>query len=253
MGFDEKQASPDKKTGLTYKGREITLSFIRGYPMRRHRTPKGWYEETHKIHAAALYFATGDIAKSAELSKVPPTALKRWLNEDWFLALMEELRRENNAKIEAKFNSILEKAIDQVEDRVANGNFQFDQKNSEVIRIPASLRDLTQVTATIVDKRQTIQGKDESGQGNISAVQRLENLANQFEKMVGKSKPKLITDVEFKEIPNGNAKSDMQGDAFGSQGLIEGVIGDDRRESGVIETVHMAEKDIGSRAELQTT
>lgn len=212
MAFDYKAVPDDQTTGLTLRGRQIILARIRGPKALRRHTKKGWYSDDQKTHAAALYAASGSIGQVAELAGLPKSTIRGWLNEPWWKAIQDEIRIENNSKIEAKMNNILETAVDQIADRIENGNQQLDQKTGRLINIPVSLRDLTQVTATIIEKRQTILGKDGSGEGNITAIQRLENLATQFEKMVGKVKPKEIIDVEFKEIKDVNANRNSEGD-----------------------------------------
>lgn len=253
MAFDDQGPMlAEKRTGYTYKGREITLSGIRGRPMdRRLPVKKGFYSEETKLHAAALYAVTGDIKQSADIAKVPPTALRNWRNESWFQAVIEEIRQENNSKVEAKMNKILETAVDQIADRIENGNQQLDQKTSKLIFVPVSLRDLTAVTATIIEKRQTILGKDGT-EGAVSAVQRLENLANQFEKMVGKVKKPQIIDVEFKEIENGDAKGIVQRDAPVSREIdLESQLRDYQRKPRTIEAVFVAEEQVSGGTELQ--
>lgn len=253
MAFDFPEPNPEKRTGYTYKGKEITLGGFRGRPLfRKLPTKAGWYSDETRTHAACIFATSGSTKIASEVAKVPQSTIKKWVNEPWWKAIQDEIRVENNSKIEAKMNQILETAVDQIADRIENGNQQLDQKTGKLISIPASLRDLTQVTATIIEKRQTILGKDGSGEGNITAIQRLENLASQFEKMVGKVKPKEVIDVEFKEIKNGNGTSDTKENETVPERDLESQLWDYQRESRIIEAIRLPEEG-NSGAKLQTT
>lgn len=206
MAFAGKDCSPDKHTGFTYKGREIILSKTRGRPMHPH-WKKGYYTDKERIEAVALYAATGSFPRVNELTGISVTSLRGWAKEEWFHTLLDEIRAENDHQIDAKFNEIIVGALDQLGDRVLNGDLVLN-KDGELVRKPVGARDLSIVTAINIDKRQLLRGKPTHRTetvANQSVEQRLANLANEFKKLTGRQpKPSEIIDViPIQEDDNG--------------------------------------------------
>jgi hypothetical protein len=182
-----KDCSPDKKTGFTFRGKEIVLSKTRGRPLHPH-WKKGFYTDRERIEAATLYAALGSIPRVGELTGISQSALRGWVREDWFKALLDEIRAENDQKIDVRFNEIISDALDQLGDRVKNGDFILT-KTGEMIRKPVGARDLSIVTAINIDKRQLLRNKPTTITEKVSdksTDQKLLELKQSFERLVGK-------------------------------------------------------------------
>lgn len=207
MAFKGDDVSPEKKTGFTFRGKEIILSKTRGRPLAglaRKGMDKGIWPDQKYIEAATLFAVTGDMTVVEELTDIPYRTLMEWKKEEAFLTLLLEIREENDEKIDAKFTEILEKTLEQALDRLENGE-TFITKKGEVVHVPPKLRDLTIAMNAIFDKRQLLRGKPTARTEKISTVaDRLETLANQFEKIAQKAKLKTIEviDVPFTEVQN---------------------------------------------------
>lgn len=195
--------SEDKKTGFTYKGEEIVLSKTRGRPMN---AGKGLFglPDTKRIEVATLYAALGSVNAVAELSGVHPTTIRGWRKEEWFVTLLEEVRNENNDKIDVKFTETISKALDLVSERLENGDPHV-LKTGEVIRVPVKIRDLALVSAINVDKRQILRNKPTAitQQQAVPVLDKLDELAKAFTALANKKEipvPQEITDVEYVEV-----------------------------------------------------
>lgn len=195
--------SEDKKTGFTYKGEEIVLSKTRGRPMN---AGKGLFglPDTKRIEVATLYAALGSVNAVAELSGVHATTIRGWRKEEWFVALLEEVRNENNDKIDVKFTETISKALDLVSERLENGDPHV-LKTGEVIRVPVKIRDLALVSAINVDKRQILRNKPTAitQQQAVPVLDKLDELAKAFTALANKKEipvPQEITDVEYVEV-----------------------------------------------------
>jgi len=198
MALAGKDVSPEKKTGFTYLGREIVLSKTRGRPM----TGKGIFglPDSKRIEVATLWAVVGNIKKVAELSGLNETTIRKWTKEDWFKKLLEDIRTENDEKIDSQTTEIVDKALDAIKDRIENGDFQVT-KTGEIVRKPVAIRDLAIVAAISIDKRQLLRGKPTSRTESVSSEKTLENLASTFAQLAGKTrKPLEIQDVEYKEV-----------------------------------------------------
>jgi transposase-like protein len=209
MAFAGKDVAPEKKTGFTFKGKEIVLSKTRGRPFSglvKKGMEKGIYPEEKRIEAVALYAATGSFERVSDLSGVPVGTLKSWRKAEWFQELLREIRQENNEKIDSKFTDIIEGALEQLEDRIVNGDWVQTSKG-ELLRKPVGAKDLSLVAAINVDKRQLLRGEATSrtesvGKSDEKQIGRLEKLAETFENLAkfGRQPRTLETNVETVEV-----------------------------------------------------
>lgn len=240
MALAGKDVSPDKKTGFTYQGREIVLSKTRGRPLVNQHWKKGYYTDKQRIEAVTLYAATGSARKVNELTGIPVDTLRKWRKQPWFLDLLDEIRAENDDVIDQKFNEIIVSALDQLQDRVVNGDHVLT-KDGELVRKPVVARDLSIVTAINIDKRQLLRGKPTSRSEQVtnqSIDERLRVLADNFTALSGKKlrKPETVDAeiIEIKEEDHGRKQSFEGKDDV--QPIDGEVGGDNRQETAVSET-----------------
>ena len=193
----------DKRTGFTFRGKEIVLSKVRGAPTRGRSYKKpGSYPDEKRIEVASLYACTGNIDTCADLSKVASGTIRNWIKTPWFKFLLEEIRQENNEKLDAKFTQIIDKSQDLIIDRLENGDYVIT-KFGQQIRKPINAKDLSIVGAVTFDKRQIARNKPTSisqstPSGEISE-DKLKLLAKTFLELVNKKEISVI-EGDFKEI-----------------------------------------------------
>lgn len=197
----QKHVGPDKHTGYTYKGKEIVLCKKNGHPMTGIQTRVGYYPEEVRVKAATLYAVTGNASAVGELTDVPAATVRAWTREEWFKVLLDEIRAENDQLIDVKTTEIVHSALDQIGDRIKNGDHVV-LRNGEVIRKPVGAKDLSLVTAINIDKRQLLRGKPTSRSEQVNTKttdEKLAELARSFKQIANKVPPKEleITDVEF--------------------------------------------------------
>lgn len=214
MAFAGKDTKPEKHTGFTFRGKEIVLSKTRGRPLAglaAKGMEKGIYPEQKRIEAVTIYAATGRFTTVAELTGVPETTIRQWRKQPWFQELLLEIRSENNEKIDAKFTEIIEGALEQLADRVANGDHVV-LRDGTVVRRPIPAKDLSLVAAINVDKRQLLRGEPTSRSEQIGndtkPLDRLEKLAETFEQLAKHGRvPKTIDVEDAKLITNAGTSS----------------------------------------------
>jgi hypothetical protein len=201
---------PERSTGFTHKGREITLSKSRGRPFNgliKKGMERGIYPDQKYIEAATLYAVTGSFKRVSELTDVPAGTIRAWTQEARFKDLLREIRQENNEVIDAKFTEIVEKSCDLILDRFENGDHVWDAKSGQLIRRPINAKDLSQIGANTLTKRQLIRGEPTARVEQVSEDTRLERLAEQFTKIANQFKeaPKLepVIDVESTKVIEG--------------------------------------------------
>ena len=72
--------------------------------------------------------------------------------------------------------------MDEIQDRLQNGEAILDRKTGEVKRKPVSMRDANIVANTMTDKRQLLRGKPTSRSEKLTVDDRLSKLAEEFKR-----------------------------------------------------------------------
>lgn len=186
---------PEKRTGFTFRGQEIVLSKTHGRPMTGIRKKAGWYPDAKRIEVVTLFACLGNPLTISELANVPVHTIREWSKTPWFKELLEEIRTENNEKLDAKFTQIVEKAQDCILERIENGDSVL-KRSGEVVKVPLKARDLAAIGSLTVDKRQIIRNKPTSISQSVESgavnEDKLKLLAKTFIELVNKKESKEI-------------------------------------------------------------
>jgi hypothetical protein len=146
------------------------------------RSPHGWWPEEAKEMAVAHFALTGNIRRVAEITTIPEYTLRGWKKEPWWQEMLDRVRIEGDEERDSKFSKIIDKAMDEINDRLENGDFILEAKTGQLKRKPISARDATIVTSTMIDKRQLLRGQPTSRSERVSTKDTLNALAEQFMK-----------------------------------------------------------------------
>jgi hypothetical protein len=151
-----------------------------------------WWSESQKIEAVTTYLALGNATQTAGVLDIPLPTLNRWRYADWWKKIEEDLKTEEHLQLNARLKKIVSKALDVTEDRLTNGNYQYDPKTSDMVRVPVSLKDATKAATDMLARQDIIQDKPVQQQIERTVDDRLAKLAEQF-KAFAKPKEKDIT------------------------------------------------------------
>lgn len=139
------------------------------------------WSDSQRIQLVTTWLATGNLALSAATLQIPEVTARRWKAQAWWKQMVEDIRNEENLQLDARLGKVVSKSVDALLDRVENGDFQYDQKTSRLVRKPISARDAAKVTTDMIDRRELLQGKKEKPVDNTRKVEeRLAQLAAQF-------------------------------------------------------------------------
>lgn len=117
---------------------------------------------------------------TAAATGIPKDTLNRWKYSPWWKELVSQIRSEETLALDGKLAKIVNKALAVIEDRLDNGNHQYDQKTGELIRIPVNLKDSIKATADLMDKREMLAKKPQQEQIEKTVDDRLAKLAEEF-------------------------------------------------------------------------
>ena len=153
------------------------------------------YTQAQKMDAILAFMDTGSVTQASKISGVKFHTLRLWRKMDWWKEAEQELREELNRGFESKASDIALKAMDQLQDRLVNGDAEMNRKTGEITRIPVKASVANQVTKDMLHQKQSLErinSKQILTEDNVD--QMLQKLKEEFLKF---SKAK-----EIKEIPN---------------------------------------------------
>lgn len=152
---------------------------------RKKRSPTAvgqHWSDSQKLEAAKLYLLTGNYAAVSAALQIPYDTLNRWKYANWWKDLMVQLKAEETIELSARLKKIAAKALDVTEERLENGNHQFDQKTGEIRRIPVNMKDAAKVAADLMTQHQKMEDKPVQQQIETTVNDRLAKLAEEFAK-----------------------------------------------------------------------
>lgn len=158
-------------------------------------TNKHW-SDSQKLEAVTTYLSLGNLALTASVLKIPEFTLRGWKQKDWWKEIEGELRVQENIQLSTRLRRIIENTLSATEDRIANGDFIYDNKTGELLRKPVSMKDAHKVAMDMIEKREYLDNKVPT---NVSIEQiddKLAKLAEKFEAIAqGRKTIVEVTDV----------------------------------------------------------
>jgi hypothetical protein len=168
---------------------EITVNpktIASGRPLHRDmastKKRHGWYSDNIKMKVACCYAVTGNSKRVSEMTKVPEGTIRAWKQTEWWHEIQSRIRLENNEELDTKLTRLVDKAVEQINDRLDNGDFIYNIKQDKLVRKPVGAKDLASITATTLDKRQLLRGEPTSRVQKVSENEKLVRLAEEFKK-----------------------------------------------------------------------
>ncbi|MCR4308176.1 MAG: hypothetical protein NUV80_06475 [Candidatus Berkelbacteria bacterium] len=157
------------------------------------------WPDKKKIEAVTTYLVLGKIALVAAACNVPNQTLRSWKTQQWWKDLEKEIKQDDEQVLDSKLSKIIDKSLDQVSERIENGEFILDSRTGTVKRIPVKLRDIHKVSVELIDKRNLIRGKPTSITERVSTEDVIRKLAEEFKNFINRVDEKVIEHDEIEE------------------------------------------------------
>lgn len=166
------------------RGRPTTVE------QRRKSTPvqgkvkgkKDFYSDKEKMDACCKFALTGNSRRTAELTRIPEATIRAWKQTEWWNEITQRIHMEQDEALTTELTKVVEKAVEQINDRLVHGDYLYDAKKGELVRKPVGARDVSVILATSLDKRELLRGNPTSRSEKVSTDERLKSLAQQFKK-----------------------------------------------------------------------
>jgi hypothetical protein len=176
-----------------FKEREAALELAKRPPKR--------YTDAQKVEVAKAYLALGcNATLTARTMQMSLETLKSWKAQEWWKTLVGEIKKEEKLELSSRLGKLVKKTLDQLEDRVDNGDHVLNNKTGEIVRKPLGAKDLVVVTNMGMEKREIIEKQTEEHHTSMSNEEKLTALAERFAKLAERAmaKPPLeVTDIIY--------------------------------------------------------
>lgn len=143
------------------------------------------YSAKTKYEAVVLHKMTGNITGVARHLGIPLGTVQSWYRQDWWKEVEEEIRKEAKSKLGTNLQKIVDRAFEEVQDRLENGEWIYDQKQGQLKRKPIGAHTANQILKDSLDKQffmEKLQKDEEKDTKNEEVSQRLLKLAEEFER-----------------------------------------------------------------------
>ena len=160
----------------------------------RPRTGKGakWHSEQDRIKAATTYAITGKATEVERITGIPAGTIRQWKTQEWWPQIIDRVKQEADDALDVKFTKIVDDTVEAIQDRIAKGDYVYDNKTGTVIRKPMGGKELAVVTSIFVDKRELLRRKEQTHIEQASVKQLLTQVAESFKQLAKKQNEKVI-------------------------------------------------------------
>lgn len=154
----------------------------------------------------AAYFAGGSQKNAAAIAGVHIDTAGKWCRSPWFEKAMRDLKRARDKGLDGRITRILDKALDQLEERIEKGDQRVvvvgrgEHAHTEVENVPVPARDLAIITGVLFDKRAAIRREPENDDTQVSALERIADKLREVAREQKALKNDEAVDVEAHEV-----------------------------------------------------
>lgn len=136
------------------------------------------YTKEDRERYALSWILHGEITRASSACGIPRKTCSTWMEKAWWNALVENVRLRHKDQIEAKYENILDRSTDELQDRLANGDAIV--ANGAVIRVPVKAKELAGIIDIVQSNLRT--SRNQPNNFSVSATMNLSQLASDFAK-----------------------------------------------------------------------
>lgn len=141
------------------------------------------WSEKQRMDAVNSYLLLGNLALTSRVLNIPEVTLRYWKAQPWWKDAVAEIKASEKMQLSVRVKKLVDASLAVVEDRLANGDFQFDQKTGAMVRKPVNLKDAHKVAIDMADKHEALEKSEEVVQKEENVDDKLLRLAEKFATM----------------------------------------------------------------------
>lgn len=159
------------------------------------------YSDKQKFEAVVSYLVTGNMAAVSDITGIPHDTLRHWKMAPWWKEMESQARQQKRIEVSGKLTKVIDKAFKEVEDRLENGDWVYNQKTGEVRRVAVNARTAGDILTKSIDRQIILDKIQEVPETKQEAVlDRLESIAKRLQEASGTKKlPPVVIEGEVIE------------------------------------------------------
>lgn len=151
---------------------------------RKPGSPDGTrYSEKQKREAVTLLMLTGSPTLVERQMGISDFTLREWRRSAWWPEYEREIRNGSRMELKGNLKTIVDKSLRVVEDRLENGDWQYDQKLGKMVRVPVKAQVANVIAQGAIDRQfmiDRLQREETEAQDTEAMKDRLERLHEEF-------------------------------------------------------------------------
>ena len=169
------------------------------------------FSDKQKLAIVSTWVLTGSPSITAQTHNCTVKSIEYWKKQKWWKDAVTEIKASRNHEMSGKLSKIFDKSLKQLEDRVENGEYIFDQKTGAIRRVPVNSRNLNTIARDALD-RQLLLDKvtSEERVEAIDITARLTQLMDEFKKIASGKTSKQGEIIDVQEITTVVEESNQQ-------------------------------------------
>lgn len=143
---------------------------------------QAWWSEKQKFEVVSAYVLLGNVAQVSRLTGIPEITVRKWKASPWWKEAENEIRLSSKVQLSGKLTKAIELANIALEDRLVNGDFQYDYKTGKMIRKPVNADLALRALDRLIDRQEMLDNsmKKLEVTTDEGTNERLSKLAEQF-------------------------------------------------------------------------
>lgn len=172
---------------------------LKSIERRKRKGPLGWYSDKQKLEAVQVWLMCGSMVQTAAALGIPEPTIEKWKYTDWWKELADQIKAEGRVKLSGRLQKIVGKSLDQLEDRIENGDWVINSKTGVVERKPLLARDLTRISTEFMDSNRKLESVTREEATQQAVEDRLKLLADSFASFAKKIRRVDVEDIDAED------------------------------------------------------
>jgi hypothetical protein len=164
------------------------------------------WSEKQRMDAVNSYLLLGNLALTSRVLNIPEVTLRYWKAQPWWKDAVAEIKSSEKMQLSVRVKKLVDASLAVVEDRLINGDFQFDQKTGAVVRKPVNLKDAHKVAIDMADKHEALEKAEDVVQKEENVDDKLLRLAERFADMATKKIEQKQNDARTIDVVDADVK-----------------------------------------------
>jgi len=138
------------------------------------------YDKKLQVCNAFVVFGMSSI-KAGKYCQVPHQTIRSWTKTDWWRQMVQEVRARHQDRLDGKFTAMIDRAHEEIWERLANGDEQVLAKTGEIVRRKVSARDVADILNKVMMLRSLMRGEPTSRTATSTMDTKLQGMQKKLE------------------------------------------------------------------------